>query len=62
MLTPEDWDTISYLKTEADLRSYRARVSEDAHQTVLLHGEAIGIRQMVIDLMDGKHKKDASAD
>ena len=57
MLTPEDWDTISYLKAEADSRSSKARVSDDTHQSVLLHGEAIGIRQMVIDLLDGKHKK-----
>ena len=60
MLTHEDWNVISYLKAEADSRSSKARVLEDTHQSVLLHGEAIGIRQMVIDLLESKHKKDAS--
>ena len=60
MLTREDFRVIDYLKAEADSRSSKARVLEDAHQSVLLHGEAIGIRAMVIDLLDGKHKKDAS--
>ena len=60
MLTPEDWNAISYLKAEADSRSSKARVSDNTHESVLLHGEAIGIRQMIIDLLDGKHKEDAS--
>ena len=60
MLTREDFRVIDYLKAEADSRSSKARVSEDTHESVLLHGQAIGIRQMVIDLLDGKHKEDAS--
>ena len=60
MLTPEDWDAISYLKAEADSRSSKASNSNDYDEAVLLHGESIGIRQMIIDLLDGKHKKDAS--
>ena len=62
MLTREDFRVIDYLKAEADSRSSKARVSDNTHESVLLHGEAIGIRQMIIDLLDGKHKKDASAD
>ena len=60
MLTLEEWRIIDHLKTEADRRSDKARTTEDTHQSVLLHGEAIGIRAMVIDLIDQKHHKDAS--
>ena len=60
MLTTEEWRIINHLKTEADRRSEKARATEDLNKSVLLHGEAIGIRAMVIDLLDGKHKKDAS--
>ena len=62
MLTLEDWTTIRYLTEQADLRSNKASTSNDYDEAVLLRGESIGIRQMIIDLMDGKHKKDASAD
>ena len=60
MLTLEEWRIIDHLKTEADQRSERARATEDLNKSVLLHGEAIGIRAMVIDLIDQKHHKDAS--
>ena len=62
MLTLEDWNTISYLSEQADLRSSKASTSNDYDEAVLLRGESIGIRQMIIDLLDGKHKEDASAD
>ena len=59
MLTLEEWRIIDHLKAEADLRSEKARATEDLNKSVLLHGEAIGIRAMVIDLIDQKHQKDA---
>ena len=59
MLTLEELNIINHLKTEADLRSEKARATENLDQRVLLHGEAIGIRAMVIDLLDYKHRKDA---
>ena len=57
MLTLEELRILDHLKTEADLRSEKARATEDLDQRVLLHGEAIGIRAMVIDLLDKKHRK-----
>ena len=57
MLTLEDWNTISYLSEQADLRSSKASTSNNYDEAVLLRGESIGIRQMIIDLLDGKHKK-----
>jgi hypothetical protein len=59
IFTVEELNMIDHLKTEADLRSEQARATEDLDQRVLLHGEAIGIRAMVIDLLDFKHRKDA---
>ena len=60
MLTLEEWRIIDHLKNEADQRSEKARATEDLNKSVLLHGEAIGIRAMVIDLIEKKHHKDAS--
>ena len=60
MLTLEEWRIIDHLKNEADRRSEKARATEDLNKSVLLHGEAIGIRAMVIDLIEKKHHKDAS--
>ena len=62
MLTLEEWRIIDHLKNEADRRSEKARATEDLNKSVLLHGEAIGIRAMVIDLIDQKHHKDDSKD
>ena len=62
MLTTEEWRIINHLKTEADRRSEKARATEDLNKSVLLHGEAIGIRAMVMDLIDQKHRKDDSTD
>ena len=59
MLTLEEWRIIDHLKTEADQRSEKARATEDLNKSVLLHGEAIGIRAMVIDLIDKKHRFNA---
>ena len=59
MLTLEEWRIIDHLKNEADRRSEKARATEDLNKSVLLHGEAIGIRAMVIDLIEKKHHKDA---
>jgi|TARA_B100000073_G_scaffold198852_1_gene164618 hypothetical protein len=59
MLTLEELRIIDYLKAEADSRSKKARSTENTHQRQVLYGEAIGIRQMVIDLLGDKHK-DAS--
>ena len=62
MLTLEEWRIIDHLKNEADQRSEKARATEDLNKSVLLHGEAIGIRAMVIDLIEKKHHKDDSKD
>ena len=59
MLTLEEWRIIDHLKTEADRRSEKARATEDINKSVLLHGEAIGIRAMVIDLIEKKHRLNA---
>ena len=62
MLSFNDWSIIEYLKTEADRRSEEARATEDFNKSLLLRGEAIGIRAMVIDLIDQKHHKDDNKD
>ena len=62
MLTLEEWRIIDHLKTEADRRSEEASATDNFDKSVLLRGEAIGIRAMVIDLIDQKHHKDDSKD
>ena len=62
MLTLEEWRIINHLKTEADRRSEEARATEDFNKSLLLRGEAIGIREMAIDLIEQKHHKDDIAD
>ena len=62
MLTLEEWRIIDHLKTEADRRSEEARATEDFNKSLLLRGEAIGIRAMVIDLIEKKHHKDDGKD
>ena len=62
MLSFNEWSIIEYLKAEADWRSEQARATEDLNKSLLLRGEAIGIRAMVIDLIDQKHHKDDIAD
>ena len=62
MLSFNEWSIIEHLKTEADRRSEKADATEDLNKSLLLRGEAIGIRAMVIDLIDQKHHKDDSKD
>ena len=62
MLSFNEWSIIEHLKTEADRRSEEARATDDLNKSLLLRGEAIGIRAMVIDLIDQKHHKDDSKD
>ena len=59
MLTLEEWRIIDHLKTEADQRSEKARATEDFNKSLLLRGEAIGIREMAIDLIEKKHRLNA---
>ena len=59
MLTLEEWRIINHLKTEADRRSEEARATEDFNKSLLLRGEAIGIREMAIDLIEKKHRLNA---
>ena len=59
MLTPEEWRIIDHLKTEADRRSEEARATENFNKSLLLRGEAIGIREMAIDLIEKKHRLNA---
>ena len=62
MLTLEEWRIINHLKTEADRRSKEASTTNNFDESVLLRGEAVGIRAMVMDLLDQKHHKDDIAD
>ena len=62
MLTLEEWRIINHLKTEADRRSEKASATNNFDESVLLRGEAVGIRAMVMDLLDQKHHKDARTD
>ena len=62
MLTLEEWRMINHLKTEADRRSEEARATENFNVSLLLRGQAIGIRAMVIDLIEKKHHKDDGKD
>ena len=62
MLTLEEWRIINHLKTEADRRSEEARATENFNVSLLLRGQAIGIRAMVIDLIEKKHHKDDGKD
>ena len=62
MLSFNEWSIIEYLKTEADKRSERASATDNFDESVLLRGEAVGIRAMVMDLLDQKHHKDARTD
>ena len=59
MLTAEEWRIIEHLKTEADRRSEEARATENFNKSLLLRGEAIGIREMAIDLIEKKHRLNA---
>ena len=59
MLTPEEWRIIEHLKTEADRRSEEARATENFNKSLLLRGEATGIREMAIDLIEKKHRLNA---
>ena len=59
MLTIEEWRIIDHLKTEADRRSEEARTTEDFNKSLSLRSQAIGIREMAIDLIDKKHRLNA---
>ena len=62
MLSFNEWSIIEHLKTEADRRSKEANATDNFDKSVLLRGEAIGIRAMVIDLIEKKHHKDDGKD
>ena len=59
MLSFNEWSIIEHLKTEADRRSEEARATENFNKSLLLRGEAIGIREMAIDLIEKKHRLNA---
>ena len=60
MLTHDEWRIIKYLRDHADERSSKARVTADLDRSTELLNEALGIRSMVIDLLDKKHRTDDS--
>ena len=62
MLTHEEWRIINYLKDHADERSSKARITTDLDHSTELLNEALGIRSMIIDLLDKKHRTDDSTD
>ena len=62
MLTHDEWRIINYLSSHADERSSEARVTADLDHSSDLLNEALGIRSMVIDLLDKKHRTDDSTD
>ena len=65
MLTPEEWKAYEYASDRAGELHQQALTSttDDWDKRVALFAQSNALRQMAIDLLDGRHhQKNASAD